>query len=236
VKQLEPQRSPSSAAARERFLLHPLRGMWCGIVLLGLFVLVAALVPVGPLAIDRWWAGVMRDVETPRLKDLALVFNALGRGFGRALTLVVVGLVLVHSRRWLALALFALVEGATSLSSAVVKSVVARPRPPGGVVHTLGFAFPSGHAAYVGATCLALVFLFTAPGRGRGWWSAVAALGIIGMGWSRTYLQVHWLSDVAAGSLLGTGIALLVFSGAQRRTTGARGEESAPGVREAQHA
>jgi undecaprenyl-diphosphatase len=48
----------------------------------------------------------------------------------------------------------------------------------------------------------------------RPWW-ALAAAGIVGMAWSRTYLQVHWLSDVIAGGMLGIGISLVVFSGAQ---------------------
>jgi undecaprenyl-diphosphatase len=38
------------------------------------------------------------------------------------------------------------------------------------------------------------------------------------MAWSRTYLEVHWLSDVVAGALLGSGVALLVFAAAQRLT------------------
>jgi membrane-associated phospholipid phosphatase len=35
------------------------------------------------------------------------------------------------------------------------------------------------------------------------------------MAWSRTYLQVHWLTDVIAGALLGSGISLFVFALAQ---------------------
>jgi undecaprenyl-diphosphatase len=185
------------------------------VALLGVVGVMALVVPTGPLAIDRGWSEAMQDLETPLLKDLALVFNALGRGLGQALSLTAVGLVLVLVRRWLALGAFALVESLTLLSSALLKPAVGRPRPPDGLIHPLSSAFPSGHAAYAGATCLALVLLFTAPGRGRVWWWTLAALGIVGMACSRTYLQVHWLSDVVAGSLLGVGIALLVLGGAQ---------------------
>jgi undecaprenyl-diphosphatase len=35
------------------------------------------------------------------------------------------------------------------------------------------------------------------------------------MAWSRTYLQVHWLSDAVAGAVLGIGITLLCFAAVQ---------------------
>jgi len=145
-----------------------------------------------------------------------LVFNALGRGLGWALSLAAVGIALLVARRWLALVAFALIESLTSVSSGLLKAVVGRPRPPDGIVHPIGSSFPSGHAAYAGATCVALVLLFTTRGPRRRWWWALAALAVIGMAWSRTYLQVHWLSDVVGGSLLGVGISLVVLAGAQR--------------------
>jgi undecaprenyl-diphosphatase len=185
------------------------------VALLGLVVVMAIVMPAEPLAIDQRWAEAMRDAETLLLKDLALVFNWLGRGVGRLPLYVAVGLVLVFARRWFALACFAVIEGLTSLSSALLKAAVGRPRPPDGLIHPVGSAFPSGHAAYAGATCVALVLLFTAPGPRRRWWWALAAVGIVGMAWSRTYLQVHWLSDVIGGSLLGMGIALFVLGGMQ---------------------
>jgi undecaprenyl-diphosphatase len=120
------------------------------------------------------------------------------------------------ARRWLALLAFALTESLTPLVSSVVKQLVERPRPPDGLVHLSDFSFPSGHAAYAGATCTALVLLFTWPGSSRRVWATLAAIVIVAMAWSRTYLQVHWLSDALAGSLLGVGIALLVFAVVQK--------------------
>jgi undecaprenyl-diphosphatase len=210
------------AKERERFLTHPVRAFCVGVALLGLVAVMAIVLPAQPLAIDQHWSEAMRDIETPLLKDLALVFNALGRAIGRVPVLIVVGLVLVYARRWLGLVCFALTEGLTSLSSGLLKAAVGRPRPPDGLIHPVGSAFPSGHAAYAGATCVALVLLFTAAGPRRHWWWMLAASGIVGMAWSRTYLQVHWLSDVVGGSLLGIGISLFVFGGAQWRLQSAR--------------
>ena len=185
--------------------------------MLALVVLIAILVPAGPLGLDRSWSEAMHHLETPLLTDLALVFNWLGRGLGRAVALTLVGLLLLRRRRWLALVAFAVAESLAPLLSTLLKVLVDRPRPPDGLVHPVGASFPSGHATYAGATCVALVLLFTTPGTRRRWWWALAGLGVVGMAWSRTYLQVHWLTDVIAGALLGSGVSLLVFAIAQRR-------------------
>jgi membrane-associated phospholipid phosphatase len=209
-------RNAPSRRSGETFLAHPAHVLWAAGGMLALVVLIAILVPAGPLGLDRSWSEAMHHLETPQLTDLALVFNWLGRGVGRALALTLVGLLLLCRRRWLALVAFAVAESLAPLLSALLKALVDRARPPDGLVHPVGASFPSGHATYAGATCVALVLLFTTPGtRRRAWW-ALAILGVVGMAWSRTYLQVHWLTDVVAGALLGSAVSLLVFAITQR--------------------
>jgi membrane-associated phospholipid phosphatase len=234
--------APSSTAGAtagrgERYFAHPRRALWLGAALLVLVALIAVLVPAKPLALERSWLEAMHDIQTAGLKNLALVFNWLGRGIGRALSIAAIGIVLLVARRWLGLLAFAVTETLTPLCSSLLKAQVDRPRPPDGLIHPpAGASFPSGHAAYAGATCVALVLLFTALGpRRRLWWS-IAALGIAGMAWSRTYLQVHWLIDVIAGSLLGIGVALVTFAAVQqlfrrRQSSLSAGSESVPASR-----
>lgn len=215
--------SAQAATADESFLAQPTHALWAAGGMLALVLLTAILVPAGPLGVDRSWAEAMHHLETPLLTHLALAFNWLERGLGRALGLTLVGLLLLRRRRWLALAAFVLAESLAPLLSVVLKAVVDRPRPPHGLVRAVGPSFPSGHATYAGATCVALVLLFTPSGTRRRLWWSLASLGVVGMAWSRTYLQVHWLSDVIAGALLGSGISLLVFAIAQQHRSSVDG-------------
>jgi membrane-associated phospholipid phosphatase len=184
-------------------------------VLLAIVVLLALFIPVGPLTLDRYWSELMQDIQTPILKQLALVFNALGKGVWRGLTLAAVGLVLLVARRPAALLSFAVTETLTPLLGNLIKTLVTRPRPPDAMLNPHGTSFPSGHAAYAGATTVALVLLFSRPNRMRPLWWSLAAVITAGMAWSRTYLQVHWLSDALAGSILGIAIALASFAATQ---------------------
>jgi undecaprenyl-diphosphatase len=71
-----------------------------------------------------------------------------------------------------------------------------------------GASFPSGHAVAAAVTAVGLVIVLLPPGHTRWVWERRAALYASLMALSRTYLDAHWLSDVAAGALLGSGIAL----------------------------
>ncbi len=198
----------------EIFFRRPRAACSIGVALLLLVALLALVVPDRPFEVDRSWASAMAAIPSPALRRLALVFNDLGTGIGRALVLAAVALALALRRRWPALVAFAATETATPLASGLLKAAVGRPRPADATLHVAGSSFPSGHAAYAGATAVAVVLLFTRPGRRSLWW-VLAVLVIAGMSWSRTYLQVHWLSDVVAGSLLGIGVSLVCFAAMQ---------------------
>ena len=176
----------------------------------------AFLVPAHPLGIETRWAAWMEAIRAPVLEHVALVLNAAGQGLWRVLSIAAIAVVLVLSRRWLALLTFAAAELAIPIAVSVTKAQVGRPRPPDGLVHASGSAFPSGHAAYAAATVVALVLLVTRPGtrpRHVSW--GLAMVPIAAMAWSRTYLEVHWLWDVVGGSLLGVAVVLLAFAAVQ---------------------
>ncbi len=114
----------------------------------------------------------------------------------------------------------------TALSVSLLKSFFARARPEASMqlVAELSPAFPSGHS-----TMAVLVYLFVAyllvehlGNRRRGRLLLLAGLLFtLGIGLSRLYLGVHWLSDVLAGYALGglwlsLLVALLEFSRLRR--------------------
>ncbi|MGN6380910.1 MAG: phosphatase PAP2 family protein [Gaiellales bacterium] len=171
-----------------------------------------AKLPDHPLAVDRAWAQAVGTHRSRRQEQTAMVFNEAGRGVVRGATLAAASLALARRRGLAVAGAFALSEVLAPASVNAAKLVVRRRRPAGSTVDAFGTSFPSGHAAYAAATTVGLVMAgddIGPTGRRLAWAGAVA--GTAGMAWSRTYLRLHWLSDVTAGALLGAGVTLWAF-------------------------
>jgi undecaprenyl-diphosphatase len=127
---------------------------------------------------------------------------------------IALGLALAVVRRRPPILLAVLVADAGGeLLSDVGKALVARHRP---FEHQLGprsstHSFPSGHAAT--SFACATVLSYYAPGLRVPLFVLAALIGL-----SRVYNGMHYPTDVLAGAVLGVLIALLLLSGARRRS------------------
>ncbi len=175
-----------------------------GCILLGFAVRAGWLVPVDMLA-----AQTMGRTSTSALAQPMLWVSAIGGGPIRwiLVTLLIGGLWWAISRR-AAMAMLIAALG-SNIASSALKLAFAVPRPdllphldPVGSP-----SFPSGHATNAAAVYLLLALLAPPHWRITACVAAVAAMLVNGA--SRMMLNVHWLSDIVGGSLLGTGFALL---------------------------
>ncbi|MET7610799.1 phosphatase PAP2 family protein [Streptomyces seoulensis] len=117
-----------------------------------------------------------------------------------------------------------------------VKTLVERARPvlEDPVAHAPGYSFPSGHAmtATTSFAVFLLVLLPMVPRRARIACWAVAVVSVLGVGFTRVALGVHWFSDVLGGWLLGLAVVVLTTWAfeAWRSDTGQRHTHVAEGL------
>ncbi|MEU6980731.1 phosphatase PAP2 family protein [Streptomyces sp. NPDC046371] len=111
-----------------------------------------------------------------------------------------------------------------------LKAAVDRPRPlwPDPVDSADYSAFPSGHVMTATVTCGLLLWVLALHWReGRRGWGTLAGaavLSVVGVGWTRVYLGVHWPSDVVGGWLFGwacVALAIVTYRAAVERGQGA---------------
>lgn len=181
-----------------------------GVVLVLLAGLLISRVAAGaPIGLDAAWAATMSTHRAPAVVNVAMALAVVGGTTVVFVVTAVLGLtLLVLRRRRTAIVLVASVLLASGASS-LIKILVGRPRPPGGLVRLSSLSFPSGHTTT--AAVLAAVLLLAVP---RLWTWVIAIVWVAAIAWSRTSLGVHWLSDVVAGAVLGASVALLVHGAA----------------------
>ncbi|MFF8913988.1 phosphatase PAP2 family protein [Streptomyces sp. NPDC015032] len=195
----------------------------CAALALILLILVAA--RWSPLmALDRTVADALhrRAVTEPGLVHANRILTDWAWDPWTMRALIAVAVVVLWWRGARALAMWV---AATSMLSTLLqqglKSAVGRERPqwPNPVDSAHYAAFPSGHAMTATVSCGLLLWLLHRHGTGpRVWRTAlvVAWVSVVGVGATRLYLGVHWLSDVLGGWLLGAAVAGFSIAGFAR--------------------
>lgn len=208
---VERELPPHSLAASPRF--------WVPLSLVATLVaivlgIIAHTHPV--LGVDVNFTNTVQLLHIAVFQRLMIFISALGYPPWAEIIEAVALVVLILIRRRLEalfLALTLLADGAAAL----IKVVVARPRPSSKQVEVLlrlgSFSFPSGHVVhftvFYGFLAIALVTCWRSS-----WWRnsliacCLALIALVGL--SRIYLGEHWLTDVIAGYLIG-GVFLVAL-------------------------
>jgi membrane-associated phospholipid phosphatase len=162
--------------------------------------------PVGHFdaTVDRVIEAHRSDAATLLAKGL----NLIGSGIITVPLRIVVAIYLLVRKRRRALAAWIVTWIVAEVGLTVAKAWFMRARPLNPLVMPTGFSFPSGHAVATASIAVALVLVTLPAGPRRRKWEFVAAGFAFIMALSRVYLDAHWFSDVVAGTLLGTGVAL----------------------------
>lgn len=190
--------------------------------------LIAVLLPLAAVLLMLLWAsqlkrrgrfdggaghfhGLGRYFDTPRMRELALDFSALG-----SVTLVSFFTALFALLFWLegqrgAALLLTLASSLAGASGTTLKRLTRRVRPDAATTTHFGSSFPSSHtlmgSTLYGSTAVLLVGQLPLPLAATAVTAAVLLSLLIGA--ARVVLRVHYLSDVmagwwVAGSLIGS--------------------------------
>ena len=158
--------------------------------------------------VDDHFLSLVERLRWAPLVKVAKALAFLGGVWSTWIIRTVVLALLTWRRKWLHLGAFVLAVVTSEALIGPLKALYERPRPPGSLVETSTYSFPSGHAIAGAVTAVGLVIVMLPPGHTRWVWERRAALYASLMALSRTYIGAHWLSDVVAGALIGSALAI----------------------------
>lgn len=145
-------------------------------------------------------------IRSPYLDRIFSVLTYLGSPQVFALLLIIITVYLLYRQKKTE-AVFLLITLMSSWGfEKLLKQLFQRSRPPGeALILASGYSFPSGHAmvsiAFYGF--LAYLLIHNIKGKKGRVLAALIYLLIIVIGFSRVYLNVHYITDVLAGFLFG---------------------------------
>ena len=157
------------------------------------------------IATNTFMQSLQNSPLTVFSKSVAIIFEPIII----VLASLAIAAFLYYKKRKKESVLLALTILATGVIIKLAKTIFQRPRPPTMLIPETGFSLPSGHAttAVVFFGLLAYLFTKNKSRKTKITASIIVTLIILITAFTRLYLQVHWLTDVLGGIIIG-GIIL----------------------------
>lgn len=145
-------------------------------------------------------------LHSPTLTKIMLVITNIGGTVCMVILSVLAFAFLAYKKRWRHAFFFSLSMAGALVLELLLKTLAHRQRPENSLVQTSGYAFPSGHATMALVFFSLLIYLFKDDIK-KELWKHVFIISSIFLalliGFSRVYLNAHWLTDVIGGFALG---------------------------------
>jgi len=148
------------------------------------------------------------DARNEPLTRFFVVITLLGNPTGLGIMALAVSIVLLFGRRYRWIGYLWVTTLGAGLLNLLLKAHFARARPSlsDAIRGAHGYSFPSGHA--MGSIAVAGAFAYLAFRGFKSWRTQSAFLAlcitfVLAVCFSRIYIGVHWISDIAAGLLAG---------------------------------
>jgi membrane-associated phospholipid phosphatase len=165
--------------------------------------------------LDRGARALVRQGRAVALERVMRALSVLALGYVLLPVTIVCSVVLWRRRHRAVAALLPLIGVTAAGVLALTKWLVNKPRP------TLrAYGFPSGHVFGVTVfvvVAVYLLWLFEMPRRTQRLARVVGVAFIVAVGYSRLYVNAHWLSDVVGGLLAGLAFAVVAMLVMDRR-------------------
>jgi len=155
---------------------------------------------------DAWLNSTIHSVYRPVLNDvMVFITNIVSPVQLMVLSSILIAILVYERKKYLAALFIAGMLGGFA-SEFLIKAFIERARPENSLISAGGYSFPSGHATMSIIFFSLVLYSFKDDIRksvNRYIFAAVNIILLLVVGLSRVYLNVHWLSDVLAGFLLG---------------------------------
>ena len=152
------------------------------------------------IAVNTFMQSIQNPVLTVLSKFIAIIFDSI--------TLITTSLIIAVFLYFKKKEKQAIFLASTILTTGIIikllKEIFQRARP---LIQESGFSFPSGHTTITIVFLGLIVYLFVDK-KHKFAATLTATLIILFVGFTRIYLQVHWLTDVVGGIFIG-GIILI---------------------------
>jgi undecaprenyl-diphosphatase len=154
------------------------------------------------LGVNAWAAAINTGSFTVAAEEISIIFDTIPMEIFTGVLVVIFTL----KNRWQYGALLIGAIGGDVLIVATLKNLIMSPRPWNEVIYPTSYSFPSGHVAG-NVVFFGILTYFAwsnwASARTRFLTGGLYVALIVLIGFDRIYLNVHWLSDVVGGFLLG---------------------------------